>query len=101
MPVVQAAIPDVCPRVELIGLRWLILIDLISSVVENHTVSTINKLEPFSFLVLSGWLKSLSFTCLWLCGGLGTAFDFLLLAGHSSCIACLTTIFTYLNLETL
>jgi hypothetical protein len=38
MPVVQAAIPDVCPRVELIALRWLILIDLISSVVENQNI---------------------------------------------------------------
>ena len=101
MPVVQAAIPNVCPCMKLIDLWWLILIHLIPSVIEHHPVCTVYKLEPFSFLVLFGRLKRLSLTAnVLLCTAHRPSLNFFLTCSstrHHSWITCFTAIFTYFN----
>lgn len=102
MPVVQATIPDVCPCMKLIYLWWLLVVltRLISSVIEYHSVSAVNKLEPFSFFVRFGWLKRLSLTAnILLCSSHSSCPLYFFLIRISirdrSCITCFTTIFTY------
>lgn len=100
MPVVQAAISDVCPCMKLIYLWWLILTRLISSVIEYHPVCAVNKLEPFSFLIWFGWLKRLSLTTdillrATICSSPLHFFLTRIIIWHDSCIACFSTIFTY------
>jgi hypothetical protein len=102
MPVVQATIPDVCPCMKLIYLWWLIVVvltRLISSVIEYHSVSAVNKLEPFSFFVRFGWLKRLSLTanvllCATHCSCPLYFFLIRISIRDHSCITCFSTIFT-------
>lgn len=101
MPIVQASISDVSSCMKLIDWRrLLILVRLVSLVIEDHPVSTVDKLEPFSFFVLSGWLKSLSLAhprLWWLCHpSLDLFLVCIVRTRHiSSSITCLSAIFTY------